>query len=84
MMTMKPCRKCHSTEHLRIGIIDGHSGAGGSVKAECTECHTFVRIDYVLTGPFADGRRPGYAQLVREVIERWNGRCDDREGSVQS
>ena len=76
-MTMKPCRKCHSTGHPRIGIIDDHSSAGRSVKAECTECHTFVQIDYVPTGPFADERRPGDAQSVREAIERWNGHCDD-------
>jgi len=74
-MTMKPCQKCHSTEHLRIGIIDDHSSASRSVKAECTECHTFVQIDYVPTGPFANERRPGDAQLVREV-RYYCRRCD--------
>lgn len=80
MTTMKPCPKCHSTEHLRIEITDGHSSASRSVKAECTECHTFTQIDYVLTGPFANERRPGDAQLVSDVIERWNGHCDDWGG----
>lgn len=77
---LKPCQKCHSTEHLHIEIIDDHSSASRSVKAECTECGTFVQIDYVLTGPFGNERRPGDAQLVSEVIERWNGHCDDLEG----
>lgn len=66
MTTMKPCPKCHSTEHLHIGIIDDHSTATRSVKVGCTECHTFAQIDYVPTGPFAN--------------ERWNGHCDDWEG----
>lgn len=77
---MKPCPMCHSTEHLRIKITDDHSSASRSVEAGCTECHTFVQIDHVLTGPFANERRPGDAQLAREVIERWNGHCDDWEG----
>lgn len=71
---------CHSTEHLRIDIIDDDLTASRSVKAECTECDTFVQIDYVLTGPFANECRPGDVQLVREVIERWNEHCDDWEG----
>lgn len=77
---MKPCPKCHSTEHLRIEITDDRSSAGRSVKAWCAECNIFAQIDYVLTGPFANERRPRDAQLVREVIERWNGLCDDWEG----
>lgn len=77
MTTMKPCPKCHSTEHLHIEIIDDHSSASRSVKAECKECNTFVQIDYVLTGLFANERRPDHVQLVREVIERWNEHCDD-------
>lgn len=80
MTTMKPCPKCHSTEHLHIEITDDHSSASRSVKAWCTECNTFAQIDYVLTGPFANEHRPGDAQLVREVIERWNGHCDGWEG----
>lgn len=71
---------CHSTEHLHIEITDDHSSTSRSVKAECTECNIFAQIDYVLTGPFANERRPGDVQLVREVIERWNERCDDWEG----
>ena len=80
MTTMKPCPKCHSTEHLRIEITDDHSSASRSVKAGCTECNIFAQIDYVLTGPFANERRPGDVQLVREVIGRWNGHCDGCEG----
>lgn len=45
---------------------------------------TMVPFDYVPTGPFADERRPGGAQPVREATERWNGHRDDWEGSVQS
>lgn len=80
MTTMKPCPKCHSTEHLRIEIIDDNSTASRSVKAECTECHTFAQIDYVLTMQCVDECRPSDIQLTREVIERWNEHCDDWEG----
>lgn len=80
MTTMKPCPKCHSTEHLRVEIIDGNLTAGRSVKAGCTECHTFAQIDYVFTGLSANECRPDDAQLTREVIERWNEHCDDWEG----
>lgn len=80
MTTMKPCPKCHSTEHLRIEIIDDHSSASISVKAWCAECNTFAQIDYVRTGPFANERRHDDAQLTREGIERWNEHCDDWEG----
>lgn len=51
MTTMKPCPRCHSTEHLHIEIIDDNLTANRSVKAGCTECHTFAQIDYVFTGP---------------------------------
>ena len=64
MTTMKPCPKCHSTEHLHIEIIDD----------------PFAQIDYVLTGQFANERRPDDVQLTREGIERWNEHCDDWEG----
>lgn len=80
MTTMKPCPKCHSTEHLRIEITDDYSSASGSVKAWCTECNIFAQIDYVLAGPFANERRPCDVQLTREIVERWNGCCDDWEG----
>lgn len=80
MTTMKPCPKCHSTEHLHIEIIDDHPSASRSIKAWCTGCNTFVQIDYVLTGPFANERRPDHVQSVREVIERWNEHCDDWKG----
>lgn len=77
---LKPCPKCHSTEHLHIEITDDHSSAGRSVKARCAECNAFAQVDYVRTGPFANGRRPCDAQSVRGVIERWNVHCDDWEG----
>lgn len=80
MTTMKPCPRCHSTEHLRIEVNDDRLNGSLSAEAGCTECHTFARIDYVLTGPFVNEHRPSDVQLVREVIERWNERCDDREG----
>lgn len=80
MTTIKPCPKCHSTEHLRIEITDDNLTASRSVEAGCTECHTFSQIDYVLTGPCANERRPSDAQLVREVIELWNEHCDDWKG----
>lgn len=38
MTTMKPCPKCHSTEHPHIEIIDDNLTASRSVKAGCTEC----------------------------------------------
>lgn len=77
MTTMKPCPKCHSTEHLRIEINDDNLTASRSVKAGCTECHTFVQIDYAFTRQCADECRPSDIQLTREVIERWNEHCDD-------
>lgn len=80
MTTMKPCPKCHSTEHLHIEITDDHSTAGRSVKVGCTECHTFAQIDYVPTGPCANERGPDGVQSTREGIERWNEHCDDWEG----
>lgn len=80
MTTMKPCPKCHSTEHLHIEIIDDHLTASRSVKVGCTECHTFAQIDYVLTGPCANECRPDVVQLTREGIERWNEHCDYWEG----
>lgn len=80
MTTMKPCPKCHSTEHLHIEIIDDNLTTGRSVKVGCMECHTFAQIGYVSTGSFADERRPDGVQSTREGIERWNGHCDDWEG----
>lgn len=54
--------------------------AGDCTVNMCTECHTFAQIDYVLTGPFANERRPDDVQLTCEGIERWNEHCDDWEG----
>lgn len=69
MTTMKPCPKCHSTEHLHIEIIDDNLTATRSVKVGCTECHTFAQLDYVFTGSFANERRPDDVQLTREGFE---------------
>ena len=80
MTAMRPCPKCHSTEHLRIEIGDGGPTAGRSAKAGCTECHTFAQIDYVPTGQCADGCMPSDMQLTREAIERWNEHCGYWEG----
>lgn len=79
MTAMKPCPKCHSTEHMRIEMTDGHSSASGSVKAWRAECDIFAQTDYVPTGPFANERGPGDVQSVCEAIKRWNGHCDDWE-----
>lgn len=79
---MKPCPKCHSTEHLRIEVTDDHPGACRSVKAWCTECNAFAQIGYVRTGPSANGRMPGHVQLTREIAELWNRHCDDWERGV--
>lgn len=35
---MKPCPKCHSTEHTHVEVIDDHPTATRSVKVGCTEC----------------------------------------------
>lgn len=83
MTAVKPCPKCRSTGHPHIETTDDRPGAGRPVKARCTECNTLVQIDYVPTGPSANGRRPGDAQSTREVIERWNGHCDNWERSFQ-
>lgn len=80
MTAMKPCPKCHSTEHLHIEITDDGTCARRSVKVGCAECHTFAQVDYVFTGSPACGRRPDDVQLTREGIERWNEHCDDWEG----
>lgn len=80
MTTMKPCPKCHSTEHPHIETIDDNSTTRRSVKAGYTECHTFAQIDYVLTMRCVDECRPSDIRLTREVIERWNEHCDDWEG----
>lgn len=80
MTTMGPCPKCHPTERPHIETIDGHPTATRSVKAGCTERHASAQIDYVPTGPFADGRGPDGVQSTCGGIERWNGHRDDREG----
>ena len=34
MTTMKPCPKCHSTEHLHIGITDLYGRPNGCAHAD--------------------------------------------------
>ena len=71
MTAMKPCPKCHSTEHL----TDRQA-----VKVGCTGCHAFAQVDYVPTGPSANECRPDGVQSTRKGIERWNGHCGYWEG----
>lgn len=80
MTTMKPCPKCHSTEHLHIEIVDDYMNDTLSAKVACTECNIYAQRDYVLTGPFAEEHRPDDVQLTREVVQQWNEQCDDWEG----
>lgn len=79
MTTMKPCPKCHSTEHLHIGITDDYVNDMLSAKVTCTECSISAQRDYVFTWSFAENR-PDDVQLTREVIKQWNEQCDDWEG----
>ena len=79
MTTMKPCPKCHSTEHLHIKITDDYVNDILSAKVTCTECNISAQRDYVLIGPFAE-KRPDDVQLTREVIKQWNEQSDDWEG----
>lgn len=75
MTTMKPCPRCHSTEHLHIEIVEDRLTDTLSAKAGCTECHVFSQRHYVLGGT-ADDERPGHVQLTKEVIAKWNEDCD--------
>lgn len=75
MTTMKPCPRCHSTEHLHIEIVDDCLPDELSAKACCTECRIFAQRHYILNGTTDDGR-PSDVQLTREVIAQWNEDCD--------
>lgn len=79
MTTMKPCPRCHSTEHLHIEIVDDYMDGVLSAKAGCTECNVYAQRDYM---PAASGVpcHPSDVQVVREVIRQWNEQCDDWEG----
>ena len=75
---LKPCPRCHSTEHLHIEIVDDCLPDELSAKVCCTECHIFAQRHYIFNGTTNDGR-PSDVQLTREVIEQWNETCDDWE-----
>lgn len=77
MTTMKPCPKCHSTEHLHIGINDDYLNRTLSAIVVCKECNIYAQRDYVLTGPLAKACRPSDLQLTLDVIRQWNETCDD-------
>lgn len=72
---MKPCPRCHSTEHLHIEIVDDCLPDELSAKVCCTECHIFAQRHYIFNGTTDDGR-PSDVQLTREAIEQWNENCD--------
>nr|DAP47208.1 MAG TPA: restriction alleviation protein [Caudoviricetes sp.] len=79
MTTMKPCPRCHSTEHLHIEIVDDYLNDTLSAKVTCTECNIFTQRHYVFNGT-TDNERPSDVQLTREVIEQWNESCDYWKG----
>lgn len=72
---LKPCPRCHSTEHLHIEIADGCLPDELSAKVCCTECRVFARRHYVFNGT-TDDERPSDVRLTRGVIEQWNESCD--------
>lgn len=76
---LKPCPRCHSTEHLHIEIVDDCLPDELSAKVCCTECHISAQRHYIFNGT-TDDERPSDVQLTREVIEQWNETCDDWEG----
>lgn len=77
MTTMKPCPKCHSTEHLHIKIVDDHLNGTLYAKAVCTECNIFTRRDYVTTKLWAEERRMSPVRMTSDIIKQWNESCDD-------
>ncbi|MEO2531299.1 hypothetical protein ABG984_05850 [Collinsella aerofaciens] len=80
MTTMKPCPKCHSTEHLHIEVNDDRLNGSLSAKVACTECHIEATREYVTTGLWAEERWPCNWRLTQEAIREWNEQCDDWEG----
>lgn len=40
---LKPCPRCHSTEHLHIEIVDDYLPDELSAKVCCTECRIFAQ-----------------------------------------
>lgn len=79
MTIMKPCPKCHSTEHLRIKIAANYLNPILSAKVTCTECNVFAQRDYMPT-PSGMPCHPSDVQVTREVIKQWNEMCDDWDG----
>lgn len=80
MMTMKPCPKCHSTEHLHIEINYDRLNGNLSAKVACTECHIEATREYVTTELWAKERWLSNWRLTEEVIKDWNEQCNDLEG----
>lgn len=79
MTTMKPCPKCHSTEHLHIEIVDDYLNDTLSAKVCCTECNVYAQRDNMPTSSGVPCH-PSDVQVTREVIRQWNEQCDDWEG----
>lgn len=46
MTTMKPCPRCHSTEHLLIKITKDCLNGTLSAKVACTECSIYAQHDF--------------------------------------
>lgn len=71
MTTMKPCPKCHSTEHLHIEIVDDYMNDTLSAKVSCTECNVFSQRHYVFNGTTDDERRAvdprGHRAMERDL-----------------
>ena len=80
MTTMKPCPRCHSTEHLHIEVNDDRLNGSLSAKAGCAECNIYAYREYVLTGLWAEERYPSDMRLTKEVIWQWNEGCNDWDG----
>ena len=57
MTTMKPCQKCHSTEHLHIEIVDDYLTDTLSAKVICKKCNLSSQRHYVFNG-MTDDERP--------------------------
>jgi hypothetical protein len=72
---LKPCPRCHSTEHLHIEVVDDYLLDELSAKVCCTECHIFAQRHYIFNGA-TDDERPSDVQLTREAIAQWNEDCD--------
>lgn len=72
---LKPCPRCHSTEHLHIEIVDDCLPDELSAKVCCAECRIFAQRHHIVNGTTDDGR-PGDVQSTGEAIAQWNENCD--------